>query len=241
MDRIIDVNKLIDELDMSLYKYLDIHHTLRPSHSSFNGDNYFKLQDGMRNYHINTKGWRDIAQHVSLAPDGLYITGRDFTWTPVSINYNLNRYAFMVEMIGNFDIDHDILDGEQLRAILILMKHFIDNGKLIRFHNEYSYKSCPGSSLNKGGMIDMALNTNNWKDWQVSLAIESIKDLANEGFLNNPEMHIAKIEKENKVDEWLLLVIMDRMAKKNKANNSVDIDALAEEVSKRLKIVLDKN
>lgn len=219
MDRIITIKELIGELNMNLYKYLDIHHTWMPNHTSFNGDNHLKLQNSMRDYHTQTRGWRDIAQHVSLAPDGLYITGRDFTWTPVSIHSDLNSGAFMVEMIGNFDIGHDTLEGNQLESILLLLNHFIDNGKKIRFHNEYSSKTCPGSSLNKQEMIDMAKNMHNkLKDWQIELGIEAIKGLANDDIIDNPDMHIQAFKAGKNMD-WLNLEIQKRL--NDKINNLV--------------------
>lgn len=218
-DRLLNIKDLINELDMSLYKYLDIHHTWVPNHTSFSGSNHFRLQNSMRNYHINTRGWRDIAQHVSLAPDGKFITGRDFTWTPVSIRYNLNKGAFMVEMIGNFDIGHDKLEGKQLESILLLIKHFIDNGKEIRFHREYSSKTCPGSSLDKNEMIRMANNMGkNLKDWQIEMGVEAIKELANDGIIDDADMHIQNL-KIGKDMGWLNLEINKRI--NDKINNLV--------------------
>lgn len=251
-DKLITAQELIEILDMSLYKYLDVHHTWVPNHTSFNGDNHLRIQNSMRNYHVNTKGWRDIAQHVSLAPDGLYITGRDFTWTPVSIRVDLNPDAFMVEMIGNFDVGHDILDGKQLDSILLLMQHFLLNDKKIRFHNEYSYKTCPGSSLNKEEMINMAYNFDKhpiYEKWQLELGDESINNLLDNGVLDTPELH-KDILLKGGLPPWLIYTLFSRLCNdvlelKGKIdrlddNNNFNIDGLADKLINTLEVSLNK-
>jgi hypothetical protein len=59
---------------------IHMHHTWRPNHSQYNGLSY----EAMYSYHINTNGWSDIAQHISLAPDGTIWTGRPWNKSPAS-------------------------------------------------------------------------------------------------------------------------------------------------------------
>lgn len=157
MDKKMNVTDLINVIKFHPYKEMHLHHTFAPRHKDFDGGNHDKLQYGMRNYHINTKGWSDIGQHVTLFPDGVFLTGRAFSKDPASI-YDHNKGAFAVEMLGNFDEGEDVLEGKQLTSILTLMKYFIDADKYIRFHRENSAKTCPGSSLDKEVMINMAKN-----------------------------------------------------------------------------------
>jgi hypothetical protein len=65
----------------------------------------------MRNYHVNTNGWSDIGQYVTLLLDGTFVTGRDFGKDPASIK-GFNTEAFACEMLGNFDKSHDVLQGK---------------------------------------------------------------------------------------------------------------------------------
>jgi hypothetical protein len=58
-----------------------MHHTWRPNHSQFNG---FSTIESMWEYHTETKGWSDIAQHISIAPDGSIWTGRSWDQAPAS-------------------------------------------------------------------------------------------------------------------------------------------------------------
>lgn len=159
--RIISIDELIKMLDKFKFKQFHIHHTWKPDHSNFKGDNHIQMQQGMKNYHVNTNGWSDIGQHISVFPDGKIVTGRPFGTTPASIK-GWNTNAFAMETIGNFDIGHDKLEGKQLETVLRLLKYFLENyGQTsIKFHREGPgvTKSCPGTSLNKTKLIAEAIS-----------------------------------------------------------------------------------
>ena len=161
-------DQLLKILDKHVFKQLHIHHTWKPTHRSFKGDNHIAMQQSMYNHHTKTNGWSDIAQHLTLFPDGLWLTGRPFNISPASIK-GWNTGALCVEMVGNFDkigqlpyndLGYDELDGEQKRRILLLMRYFIDRygEDSIKFHREGpgAGKTCPGTSLNKFAMIKEA-------------------------------------------------------------------------------------
>jgi hypothetical protein len=154
---IIDINELLRRLDKYNHKELHVHHTWKPVKKSYNGKNGLQLQEGMRDYHVNTKGWQDIGQHVTLLPDGMFVTGRDFSISPASIEGH-NTGAFACEMIGNFDIKgtgeyndlgYDKLEGKQKESMLQLARYFYEKGRYIRFHRENAPKTCPGTSIDK--------------------------------------------------------------------------------------------
>lgn len=147
-DRKLTADQLIKEVKKHKYTSAQVHHTWKPSHKDFTGSNHQSLQDGMRNYHVGTRGWKDIGQHVTLFPDGTYLTGRPFGMNPAGIA-GYNSGAFMVEMIGNFDKGHDKLEGKQLDSALKLYNYFHKQGIYIRFHREEAGKSCPGTGINK--------------------------------------------------------------------------------------------
>lgn len=162
--RKLNIDELIKELNKYEFKQLHIHHTWKPNKSNFNGSNHFALQQGMKNYHINNRKWQDIGQHVTLFPDGIFVTGRAFNVTPASIK-GWNTGAFAVEMLGDFDIGKEILNGEQKKSILKLIKYFVNKyGKdSIKFHREGKgvTKTCPGTSLDKSTMIKEAMEVDN--------------------------------------------------------------------------------
>lgn len=147
-DKFLTLDELFRELDRYSHKEFHVHHTWKPEHKDFNGRNHQALQNGMRNYHMNTNKWGDIAQHITLYPDGKILTGRAFNRSPISIaGYNSGN--FMVEMIGNFDKGRDKFEGEQKRVALSIAKYFDDKGRYVRFHRENASKTCPGTGIDK--------------------------------------------------------------------------------------------
>lgn len=147
-DKLLTADQLIKELDKYKHKELHVHHTWKPRHSDFKGSNYQALQDGMRNFHVKSRGFADIAQHVTLFPDGKFLTGRNFGTIPASIQ-GYNTGGFCVEMLGDFDKGQDKFEGKQKAAMLQLAKYFYDKGRYIRFHRENAPKTCPGTSIDK--------------------------------------------------------------------------------------------
>lgn len=134
-----------------------MHHTWRPNHSQYKDHDSIVA---MWRFHTQTNGWSDMAQHITIAPDGTIWTGRNWNQPPASAaGHNGNRTAgpFMFEMIGDFDHGHDRFEGEQRRVALaviaLVQKKFTLAPETLRFHNEMSTKSCPGSSLNRQEII----------------------------------------------------------------------------------------
>lgn len=164
----LNFDELKKELDKYKFKQLHIHHTWKPVKNSFKGNNHIAMQQSMKNYHVNSNKWSDIGQHLTLFPDGVWVTGRPFNISPASIK-GWNTGALAVEMVGNFDLPntgtfnnlgYDKLEGEQKQEILKLIKYFIDKygEQSIKFHRENANKTCPGTSLNKQVLIQEAKN-----------------------------------------------------------------------------------
>lgn len=166
------------------YKWAQVHHTWKPSHKDFNGSNHLRLQQNMKNYHVNTNGWSDIGQHLTLFPDGTFVTGRDFDRTPAGIR-GYNTGSFMIEMIGNFDKGHDKLEGKQLESALMVYNHLVRNGAKILFHREKAAKSCPGTGINKSEFV-RAVNNYNGKTVQPSSSSDgSVVDYMNKNNMDS--------------------------------------------------------
>ncbi|TKB24681.1 peptidase C14 [Desulfopila sp. IMCC35006] len=129
-----------------------MHHTWRPNHSQYQG---VKSIEGMWRYHTQENGWSDIAQHISIAPDGTIWTGRDWNAQPVSARgYNGTRISgpFMFEIIGDFDRGCDPFAGAQRAAVLGVIASVQEKFGLplesLRFHNFMTdQKTCPGNAI----------------------------------------------------------------------------------------------
>ena len=147
---------------------VDLHHTYVPDHEL-----YFQLkahmgQDAaaqelhlrMHRYHTQQVKMRDIAQHVTIDPDGGIWMGRNWNWAPASARgHNGNRFSgpFMIETIGDFDVGRDPFEGAQMASVLQVIAAVQEAFDLpldtLRFHNEMSLKSCPGTQIDKAALI----------------------------------------------------------------------------------------
>ncbi len=132
---------------------VDMHHTWRPQQSQYVGQ---RTVENMWRYHTQDLGWSDNAQHLTIAPDGTIWTGRDWNRIPASARgHNGSSHAgpFMLEIIGDFDVDQDVFEGVQkevvLEVIVVVQQHFHLPVESLRFHNQMSAKTCPGSSINR--------------------------------------------------------------------------------------------
>lgn len=129
-----------------------LHHTWKPDHAAWAGEASIHA---MRKYHMKSNGWSDIAQHVTIAPDGGIWTGRDFNKAPASSgghNGNARAGPFMLEVIGNFDVGCDPFAGAQKRSALgvvaVIQRVASLKADSLRFHRQLnSPKTCPGSAV----------------------------------------------------------------------------------------------
>lgn len=128
-----------------------MHHTWRPNHQQFDGHTSIV---SMWRFHTAENGWADIAQHLTIAPDGGLWLGRNWNMAPASAGgHNGTRAAgpFMFEMVGDFDRGRDRFDGAQkdaaLRVVALVQDRFDLPVASLRFHNQMSSKSCPGSGI----------------------------------------------------------------------------------------------
>lgn len=129
-----------------------VHHTWKPHAAQWAG---YDTVESIRRYHMQHNGWSDLAQHLTIGPDGSLYTGRHLDRAPASIsglNGNGISGPFMIEMVGDFDIGRDPFGGLQASAtyqvIAAICRRFSLIESKVRFHNEFSTaKSCPGSSL----------------------------------------------------------------------------------------------
>jgi hypothetical protein len=164
-----------------------LHHTWRPNHADYRGHETIV---GMWRYHTRENGWSDIAQHLSIAPDGTLWLGRDWNAAPASAtghNGDSRAGPFMIEMIGDFDVGRDRLQGAQRAAAIEVIaraqRRFGLPAEALRFHNQMSGKTCPGSSLSRAQVVaevaarHLALGPAAPRDAAEEPAEESMRDI----------------------------------------------------------------
>ena len=137
---------------------LHLHHTWHPSHRDFRGH---ETLVAIWRYQTQVQGWGDIAQHLTIDPQGVIWTGRNWSQPPVSAaGHNGNQAAgpFAITLIGNFDHGQDRWEGEQRRvalaAIVLVQQRFQLAPETLHFHSQLSSKSCPGAALDYSKIVE---------------------------------------------------------------------------------------
>lgn len=163
------------------------HHTYQPSYKNFNGSNYFSLMNGMKDYHVNTMGWSDISQQITIFPDGKVVLGRPFNTPPQgsfgltnkSATPTIEANALAIENVGNFDSGNDQMSEDQKETIItvaallciklgltpsvdsITYHHWWDmnTGERVFDNNKgHVVKTCPGTGFFGGNSTTDAKN-----------------------------------------------------------------------------------
>ncbi|WP_291980650.1 caspase family protein [Luteitalea sp.] len=129
-----------------------VHCTDHPRHAEFRG---LASVEAMRAFHQSI-GMADIAQHLTIDPQGLIWTGRPFDVMPASVRGHNGTTAagpFMVEMVGLFERKVDPFAGAQKNTAYavvraVLAKCGLDENA-VKFHREFlnTGKTCPGLDL----------------------------------------------------------------------------------------------
>jgi hypothetical protein len=151
---------------------VQVHHTWRPNHAGFTGANHFALLEGMEAAHLD-RGFAEIAQNLTLFPDGQVAVCRSFDRTPAGI-LGANAHGLCLENIGDFDAGRDDLEPPQREAIVTVVSLLVRKFGLaattdtVVYHHWYDLttgertdgagttKTCPGTAFFGGNSPDAA-------------------------------------------------------------------------------------
>lgn len=154
------------------------HHTWLPSYKQFYGHNHLQMLKSMENFHVSKMGWKNIAQNLTIFPDGKVAVCRPFNVEPEgSIGAMANSGSIMIENVGNFDSGHDVMTAEQKESIVyvtaalnikfgltpsidtITYHHWWDlktGERVLDNAPSYNVKSCPGTNFFGGNSTTSA-------------------------------------------------------------------------------------
>ena len=142
-------------------KGIQMHHTWKPNYDHWN-DNPDALYwcESMKRSHLK-RGFSDIAQNITICPDGSIVVCRDFNTNPAGIKGKNTGYI-CVENIGDFD--NDVMTEEQKDAILFVNAvmsikfGYKISEETVLYHTWFaSYKSCPGLNFFGGNTRESAI------------------------------------------------------------------------------------
>ncbi len=123
---------------------LTVHHA--GSQSGTTGPAQFR---GWQNWHMDGKGWPDLAYHVIIGMDGTVYEGRNPAYRgDTGTSYDTTGH-FLVVVEGNFEEDKPTAAQlESLAAVLAWAAVFYDVApSTIAGHGDYAATSCPGANL----------------------------------------------------------------------------------------------
>jgi len=148
------------------------HHTFIPSYKDFNGHNHFDRLRSMEEAHLQ-RGFTEIAQNLTIFPDGTVAVCRAFDTAPAGIK-GANKHGLCIENLGDFDTGKDQMTAAQRDTILkvnallcqkfnltpntdsIVYHHWFDLNKGIRTNGTGTTKTCPGTGFFGGNSVDSA-------------------------------------------------------------------------------------
>ena len=167
------------------YNGIQIHHTAAPSYANFykaDGSHEDELvrQNNMKSFHVNSNGWDDIAQHFTIFPNGVVVTGRSLAKTTAIGIRGWNTNKICIEIYGNFDKGKDVMTEEQKQAVIAVYGelckkfHITPSIATLRCHawftaggsflGDYipgrSAKTCPGTNFMGFGNSKEAIQNN---------------------------------------------------------------------------------
>jgi len=137
-----------------------LHHTGRIRRAAWHG---YETLRAMWYTHTLQQGWSDLAQHLTIDPNGTLWTGRDWNRPPCSCPYqngDAQRGPFMLTLIGDFNSEHDRLDtdsaqyGRTVEVITRVQRAFNLGPDTLRFHRDLDRtKKCPGETIDLAALI----------------------------------------------------------------------------------------
>lgn len=146
------------------------HHTWSPAYKDFNGSNHFTRLESMRSFHVNSRGFSDIAQNITTFPDGTIAVCRSLDVAPAGIK-GANSNGICIEHFGNFDLGGDRMTEEHRKTILfinallcfkfklplstsaIVYHHWWDLNTGERKNGAGVTKTCPGTNFFGGNKV----------------------------------------------------------------------------------------
>ncbi|MBK7214826.1 MAG: SH3 domain-containing protein [Bacteroidales bacterium] len=153
-------------------KVIQNHHTWLPNYGNFNGSNHFEKLLGMKSSHIS-RGMNDIAQNITIFPDGKIAIGRPLNIVPAGI-YGQNSYGICIENLGDFDKGKDQMTPAHKESIIQVNAHLCSRFGLIpdistivyhhwfdlktgqRTNGSGNTKTCPGTAFFGGNTVTAA-------------------------------------------------------------------------------------
>jgi len=133
-----------------------VHHTWKPRVSDYRGS---VTWHGIRNYHVNERGWTDIGYHVGIAPDRSVWLLRPVKRAGGHC-LGHNAHSVGVVMLGNYDKGRDdpapVLPTTA-RVVAAICRRYELKASDVYFHRDFADKTCPGTGIDRGAFRELVV------------------------------------------------------------------------------------
>jgi len=126
-----------------------IHHTWQPTAAQYRG---LATVRGVRQYHMEVRGWSDNGYHIMIGPPGDIFLCRPLARAGAHC-LGQNEHSVGLSYIANFDEENPAqypgLEVGQ-KVVAGLLERFELAPDDVYFHRDYANKTCPGTRLDRG-------------------------------------------------------------------------------------------
>lgn len=146
-----------DALQGHTVRQLTVHHSAAAATDPTQGPGHLR---GYQAFHMDDRGWPDVAYHVAVDRAGVVYELRDWaTAGDTGTNYDPAGH-FLLLLDGNFD-EHDVSEPQLATAAHVLAwasDHFAVGLDTVSGHRDHADTACPGDALyaRMGDLVDAA-------------------------------------------------------------------------------------
>jgi hypothetical protein len=138
--------------------HIIVHHTASPNVSDTSRAHAFALSRQIQRFHMDTRGWDDIGEQLTISRGGFIMEGRAGTLRAVARNelvvgaqsLHHNQHTFGIENEGTYMKDE--VPAKLWRSLVetcawLCAAHDLDPATAIVGHRDYNDTDCPGDVL----------------------------------------------------------------------------------------------
>lgn len=138
--------------------HLVVHHTAFPNSTDYSLDHAFQLSRDIQNLHMDTNGWSDTGQQLTISRGGYVMEGRNRSLEAIGKGANVmgaqvageNDHTLGIENEGTYitELPTDALWQSLVQTLAWLCGDYgLDPHVAIVGHRDYNVTQCPGDAL----------------------------------------------------------------------------------------------
>ncbi|MUL41245.1 N-acetylmuramoyl-L-alanine amidase [Streptomonospora sp. PA3] len=135
-----------------------LHHTATANSSDRSKSHAFRLSRSIQKYHMDTNGWSDIGQQLTISRGGYIMEGRNRSLMAIgdgdhvvgAHTANHNGHTIGIESEGNYvsaKPPGDLMDALVETCAWLCLAYGLNPASAIVGHRDYNVTACPGDEL----------------------------------------------------------------------------------------------